>query len=99
MQVALKENIKMIDKNLKAKLDELLIHGHIESEEYKQIIASSTDKSTDNKSNKKIIIFSIILLLIYGIFITYQKAEAHQKMEKEQMIQFDINQAIQNGRL
>jgi len=77
-------------KDIKNKLDELLIQGHIDSEEYKHIVTSLTEKTTKKSSNKKIIIFSVILLLIYVIFSTYQDIKVHEKIEFERMMEYNI---------
>lgn len=99
----------MIDKDIKAKLDERLINGEIDTEEYnrifkllsqngkKEYLHSSSQNHIHRTSNKKIIWFSIAVLIIYGIFATYQDIKAREKLEQERMLQYDIERAIQKG--
>jgi len=86
-----------MEKNLKTKLDKLLVEGHIDIDEYKHIIASINKKRVNKSDNKKIIIFSIILLIIAAIiygyldFIRFQKIKKQQELQEE--LQYDIDQA------
>jgi len=88
-----------VERNIKIKLDKLLAEGHIDTDEYKHMVASISKKKPNKSNNKKIIIISVILLIIYGFFSAYQDFKTHQKIEEQQQFQNEINQAIQNGGL
>ncbi len=88
----------MINKNFKDKLDKLLVEGHIDTDEYKQMI-NSLNKKPIKKSNKAIIFFIIILSIIYAAFLAYQKIKLQQKMQEDQQIEYEFNKVIQQDGL
>ncbi len=88
----------MINENFKDKLDKLLVEGHIDTDEYKQMI-NSLNKKPIKKSNKAIIFFIIILSIIYAAFLAYQKIKLQQKMQEDQQIEYEFNKVIQQDGL
>lgn len=92
----------MIEESFKKRLDDRLVNGEIDTDEYHRIlqIISKNDKGDGisnehhrTGSNKKLIWTSIFILLIYVLFAVYQDIKA--KREAEMMHVIDFQQAIQ----
>jgi len=87
-----------MEKNIKDKLDKLLAEGHIDKKEHGQMV-SLISKKSPNKSNKRIIIISVFILILYSIFAAYQDYKMHKEIKDAQLLQYDLEQAIQKGEL
>lgn len=92
----------MIKESFKKRLDDRLVNGEIDTDEYHRIlqIISKNDKrdgiSNEHHrtgSNKKLIWTSIFILLMYIVFVVYLDLKA--KKEAEIMRMIDFQQAIQ----
>ena len=96
----------MIDENLKKRLDQRLIDGEINTDDYNRILQMISkgygEQSTpgmhykkESGSNKKVIWISIAILIIYAVFAAYQDIKARQEAEEIQRVLRNVDQALQ----